>query len=73
MDSIFELENYVNDLRKEDDESLDYFIKFFHYSEVGTMKIVPLGNSLFLNNFGKKCNNFSAIFNRFNTYKIWIK
>jgi hypothetical protein len=55
MDSIFELEDYINDLRKNDDESFRRFYQIYSfYSEVGNMNIVPSMESFVLNNFGKK-------------------
>ncbi len=55
MDSIFELENYINKLKKDDEESYRLFNRIYSfYSEIGTMKMVPSMEQFVLNNFGKK-------------------
>ncbi len=55
MDSILELENMVNDLKKVDEESYKLFNRIYSfYSEFGTLKIVPSMKPLVLSYFGKK-------------------
>lgn len=55
MDSIFELENYVNDLKDEDKESYKLFNRIYSfYCEIGTMKIFPTMEQFVLDNFAKK-------------------
>ena len=55
MDSIFELENYINKLKKDDEELYRLFNRIYSfYSEIGTMKMVSSMELFALNNFGKK-------------------
>ena len=55
MDSIFELEGYINKLKNEDERFYKLFNRIYSfYSEVGTMDIVPSMKQFVLNNFGKK-------------------
>lgn len=55
MDSIFELEYNVNDLKKADEKSYKLFNRIYSfYSEVGTLKIVPSMKPLVLSYFGKR-------------------
>ena len=55
MDSIFELEYFVNDLKKVDEKSYKLFNRIYSfYSEVGTLKIVPSMKPLVLSYFGEK-------------------
>jgi hypothetical protein len=55
MDSIFELEYNVNDLKKVDEKSYKLFNRIYSfYSEVGTLKIVPSMKPLVLSYFGER-------------------
>ena len=55
MDSIFELGDYVDELKKKDKKSYNLFNQIYSfYSEVGTMKMVPSMEQFALNNFSKK-------------------
>ena len=55
MDSIFELEDYINKLKKDDEKSYRLFNRIYSfYSEIGTMKMVPSMERFASNNFGKK-------------------
>ena len=55
MDSIFELEDYINKLKKDDEDSYRLFNRIYSfYSEIGTMKMVPSMEQFALNNFGRK-------------------
>lgn len=77
MDSIFELEDYVNELKKEDTRSYKLFKEIYsYYSEVGTMDITPSMKMFVLNNFGKRDESGSIIegvkevFNRLEKQRI---
>ncbi len=55
MDSIFELENRLNNLKEEDEKSFKLFKRIYsYYSEVGNLKLLSSMKPLFLGYFGKK-------------------
>ncbi len=62
MDSIFELGDYINKLKKDDEKSYRLFNRIYSfYSDIGTMKMVPSMERFTLNNFGKKEKSGSII------------
>jgi len=55
MDSIFELEYNVNELKKDDEKSYKLFNRIYSfYSDFGTLKILPPMKPLFLGYFGER-------------------
>jgi hypothetical protein len=55
MDSIFELEYNVNELKKDDEKSYKLFNQIYSfYSDFGTLKILPSMKPLVLSYFGER-------------------
>jgi len=55
MDSILELENKINDLKKVDKESYKLFDRIYsYYCNFGTLKIIPTIKPIVLKYFGKR-------------------
>jgi len=55
MDSILELENKINDLKKVDKESYKLFNRIYsYYCNFGTLKIIPTIKPIVLKYFGKR-------------------